>query len=444
MKYKNYMNYLKTFFLIGLMLTVYSCKNGNEIEENMKPAKVELGMVDGKHRMIVNDKPFFVEGAGVDDGDIAALASHGANSFRTWMDSPVHIPADEVLRLARENDLMVMMGLNVARERHGFDYDDEEAVLLQFERIKEKVLSMKDHPNLLGWGIGNELNLDYTNKKVWDAVDQIAAFIHEVDGNHPTTTMLAGIGKEEVDYIRENCPNIDFLSIQMYGDIVNLEQRIKDAGYEGPYLVTEWGATGHWEVAKTSWEAPIENTTSEKARDIKERYENVILADTTHCLGSYVFLWGQKQERTPTWYGLFTEQGNETEAIDVMHRFWTGSWPENRAPKIHNATLNGKTRYESVHLDAGKNYQVNYEFEDPDNDELTVEIDIMRESMDLKQGGDLENRPVSLNFELVSKTPSSAEFISPVERGAYRVFIYARDNHNNTAAVNIPFYVEEK
>jgi hypothetical protein len=34
---------------------------------------------------------------------------------------------------------------------------------------------------VLFWGIGNELNLDYTNAKVWDAVNDIVVKIHEVD-----------------------------------------------------------------------------------------------------------------------------------------------------------------------------------------------------------------------------------------------------------------------
>ncbi|MCF8347096.1 MAG: glycosyl hydrolase family 2, partial [Bacteroidales bacterium] len=279
----------------------------------MHPSEVEIKERDGNYSLYVNGEPFFVEGAGVDDGDIAALAARGANALRTWNDSEVHLPEDHVLNKAKANGLMVLMGLPMGKERHGFDYNDEKAVQEQFEMIRQKVLEMKDHPALLGWGIGNELNLRSTNMKVWDAVEEVAAFIHKVDGNHPVTTMLAGIGKEEVDYISENCPNLDFLSIQIYGAIGNLPDFIRDAGYSGPYLVTEWGATGHWEVPHTSWNAPIENTSTEKARDFRHRYETVILADSANCLGSFVFLWGQKQERTPTWYGLFTEAGNATE-----------------------------------------------------------------------------------------------------------------------------------
>jgi hypothetical protein len=437
------MKYSITVLTLVMLFVLSACNNANEKSNSeMKTAKVELKEIDGGYSLYVNGDRFFVKGAGVDDGVIAALAAHGANSFRTWMDSDVHMPADEVLSQAKEHGLMVMMGLPIGRERHGFDYNDEEAVKKQFEEIKQKVLASKDHPSMLGWGIGNELNLRSTNMKVWDAVEEIAAYIHEVDGNHPTTTMLAGIGKNEVDYIRENCPNLDFISIQMYGDIVNLPQRISDAGYTGPYLVTEWGATGHWEVAQTEWKAPIENTSTENAKDFKHRYEVAILGDKKHCLGSYVFLWGQKQERTPTWYGLFTENGRETEAIDVMHFMWNDKWPENRAPQILDAQLDGKTRYDNIHLLPSKKYKAIHEFKDSDGDELTIRIDIMYESTDLRDGGDLEDRPDSIELEIVSSSLSTTEFISPKLPGSYRLFIYALDDHNNVATVNIPFLIE--
>ncbi len=438
------MKYLKTLtvpFLIVFIMLV-SCNNTENETKKMKPRKVELAQIDGRYSLLVDGTEFFVKGAGLDDGNIAALAAHGANSFRTWMDSDVHLPADVILEQAQENGLMVMMGLPIGRERHGFDYSNEENVKQQFEEIKEKVLAMKDHPALLGWGIGNELNLRSTNMKVWDAVEEIATYIHEVDGMHPTTTMLAGIGPNEVQYIRENCPNLDFLSIQMYGDIVNLADRIENSGYTGPYLITEWGATGHWEVPTTSWGVPIENSSTEKARDFKHRYETAIISNKTHCLGSYVFLWGQKQERTPTWYGLFTEENMETEAIDVMHYFWNDKWPENQSPRVVEATLDNKTRYDNIYLKPGKKYTTKYQFTDPDNDPLTIRIEIMHESTDLQDGGDLENRPDTLKTEILLSDLNTTEFISPMNPGAYRLFLYAHDDHNHVATINLPFLIE--
>ena len=54
-----------------------------------------------------------------------------------------------------------------------------------------------------------------------------------------TTTSLAGISADLVKDIRERVPDLDLLSIQMYADIINLPQRIRESGWTGPYLVTD-------------------------------------------------------------------------------------------------------------------------------------------------------------------------------------------------------------
>jgi hypothetical protein len=335
------------------------------------------------------------------------------------------------------------MGIEVGNERHGFNYSDTTAVRKQLERIKNQVLLLKDHPALLAWGIGNELNLRYSNVGVWDAVNEISLMIHRVDGQHPTTTMLAGINKEDVEHIQQRANDLDFLSIQMYGDIINLQQRITDSGYLGPYMVTEWGATGHWEVPLTEWNAPVEPTSTEKASDIKKRYEKAIQQDSSHCLGSYVFLWGQKQERTPTWYGLFTENGEETEAIETMQYLWSGVWPDNRAPRISNPLIDGKTRYHNVVLTADKSYRATLETKDTDGDELTLWSEILPESSNLGEGGDPEIRPRALEGLILSSGPEGVHFQAPGEQGAYRLFVYVNDGNNHAATVNFPFYVME-
>lgn len=428
------------FFIAMITLCINGCKPTPKADG---PSHVELRNINGKSRLFVNGNEFYILGAGCEFGNIEALGKHGANAMRTWRVENGQKSGKEILDEAHKNGLMVMMGLEVARERHGFDYNDSAAVAKQFETIKNDILTLKDHPALLGWGIGNELNLRATNFKVWDAVQDIAAMIHEVDGNHPATTMLAGIGKGDVDYIASNCPDLDFLCVQMYGDIINLPQRLSDAGYKGPYIVTEWGATGHWEVGLTSWGAPIEQTSTEKAQAIRERYEKAILSDSANCLGSFVFLWGQKQERTPTWYGLFTENGEEMEAIDQMHYFWNGHWPENRCPSILSSSFNGLTRFENITLQPGKEYTAILEISDPDNDSLYFRSEILKESTDLKDGGDFETRPEVLN-ELIKETTAPKVLITaPSEEGAYRLFIYVLDGKNHAATINFPFQVKK-
>ena len=46
---------------------------------------------------------------------------------------------------------------------------------------------------------------------------------------------------------------------------------------------------------------PIEQTSEEKRQVYEERYTQYISANP-RCLGSFVFLWGQKEERPPTWF----------------------------------------------------------------------------------------------------------------------------------------------
>lgn len=432
------MKSMKYIFLLGMALALMTgCKPGST-----GGTKVELKQNEaGEYRLFVNKQEFFVKGAGLEFGDIEALAASGGNSFRTWRTRNENEDALEVLDRAQASGLLVLMGLDVARERHGFDYNDSVQVKEQFDFLKGEVERLKDHPALLGWAIGNELNLEAENLKVYDAVNDLSLMIHEIDPGHPTTTTMAGIGKREVDYIKQHCTDIDFLSIQMYGDIVNLQKRIADAGWEGPYMVTEWGATGHWEVARTEWDVAIEQTSTEKAAAFMERYRVAIEADPVHCLGSYVFLWAQKQERTPTWYGMFLENGNPTETVDAMQYIWTGAWPENRCPTLESFVLDGKTAYDNVRLQAGETYRARAVALDHEGDPITYRWEILPESTDLGMGGDYESRPQTLLSIEVEE--SEIEVPAPEVPGAYRLFVYATDPGHRSATANIPFYVSD-
>jgi hypothetical protein len=381
-------------------------------------------------------KPFFVKGAGGTTYS-EQLARYGGNSIRTW-DSR---NGQEVLTKAQQLGLTVTLGLNVARERHGFDYNDTATVHKQLESLRLEVRKFKNYPALLAWGIGNELNLQYTNPKVWNAVNDIAKMIHEEDPNHPATTMLAGINKREIDYIKDRCPNLDFISVQVYGGLPGVPQQIRTAGWDGPYMVTEWGPTGHWEGPQTAWKASVEETSTQKASVYKSRYEASIKQDK-HCLGSYVFLWGQKQERTPTWYGLFTENGQETGVVDVMQYLWTGNWPKNRAPELNSFLLDNKKAASNIYLTSGQNYPIALNVTDPNQDKLTVRYELLPESTDLKEGGDRENRPQPLNGLVNPFNNTKATLKAPDKEGAYRLFVYVSDGHNKVATANIPFYVK--
>lgn len=411
----------------------------------MKPCKVELVKLPEKYQLTVDGEPFYINGAGVDLGSTKTLAEHGGNAFRTWRVDNGERSALEVLNEAEGYGLMVCMGIEVARERHGFDYDNKEAVAQQLEEIKQDILALKDHPALLMWGIGNELNLRHTNPKVWDAVNDLSKMIHQLDPNHPTTTMLAGAEPEEIKLVAQRCPDVDLLSFQVYGEIDQLPRFLRESGYSGAYTVSEWGATGHWESPCTDWDRPIEANSSHKAQSYKERYLKYIAADKAQCIGSFVFLWGQKQERTPTWYGVFLESGERTAAAQVMQTLWTGQQQEYHAPVITDLTIDGLSAGDSVRLKKGQICRAEVLIHNLNSQPLSFSWEIMKEVEKDKEsdGGDFEPTPEVVWQQSSTETTNRVKFSAP-NPGEYRLFVYIRDSHGNAATANMPILVEVK
>ncbi len=113
----------------------------------------------------------------------------------------------------------------------------------------------RNHSALLLWGLGNEME-GYgkgDNAAIWSAVNDLALLVKELDPHHPTMTVVAEIAGDRVSSIHRLCPAIDVAGINSYGGASSLAQRYRDAGGTKPYILTEFGPPGFWEVAKTPW-----------------------------------------------------------------------------------------------------------------------------------------------------------------------------------------------
>ncbi len=399
-------------------------------------SKVEILKTDTGHQLQVNGESFYIKGAGIDD-HYDVLAASGGNSIRTWGVGKW----EEVFEMAEQYNLYVCAGIWLGQERQGFDYSDPDAVRQQFERFKPYILKYKDHPNLLMWGIGNELNLFYTNTAVWNAVEEFARYIHEVDGNHPTMTTTTFIERREAELIQNQCPSIDILGVNAYAGLPVVADWLNDFGWTKPYILGEWGTFGHWEASKTSWNKPIEFTSKEKADLYLNEYQKHILPHE-NCLGSYVFFWGSKQERTSTWYSLFLNNGAKTQAVDVLHYLWKNEWPENRAPVLDSLMLDGKNAHQNNILSAGTVHEALVWANDPDDDELNFTWDILHGALDKKDGGDEEEKPPVGDYKTLMKKSNSFSFKAPITKGPYLLFVYVYDEIGNGAHANISFFVE--
>jgi hypothetical protein len=404
----------------------------------------------GGWTLLRGGEPYFIRGVG-GTTYLDRAVDAGANSIRTWGAGEAIAILDE----AHERGLSVVFGLWAGQERQGFDYNDANGVRAQLARFREVVRTYKDHPAILMWGLGNENDLFYTDLKVWDALDDIAEMIQEEDPNHPVMHVTAGLDVAEVQLIMDRAPAIDVYGVNTYGELVGGTSELRDYGYEGPsvgrqlrragwdgpYVIAEWGPDGHWEVPTTAWGAPVEQTSHEKAQMYRIRYERGIAADSTHIIGSYAFLWGDKQETTPTWYGIFTPGGYETEVLDELQYLWTGEYPDNRAPALTAYTANGEDRYSSLIVDARDRVTFEATVTDPDGDDLRYEWELLPESTDIGAGGDAEDRPDAVDIDRIRQDDGTLVMRAPRVEGPYRMFVYAYDGNGNVATANFPFHV---
>lgn len=406
------------------------------ISGNAQVSKVTVVETNGSWKLLVDGNPYYIKGAG-GSSHLEELKQIGGNTIRTWsVDS-----AQYILDEAQKHGLKVMMGLWVQHERHGFDYDNEARVKSQLETFRRAVKKFKDHPALLIWCVGNEYELNYTNPKVWSAVNDIAAMIHQEDPNHPTATVTAGTNDEKLAYVKQELSEVDIYGINTYGDIGNVHAVLERGNFKKPYMITEWGPTGHWEIQKTMWGTSVEQTSHEKAATYLERYQKYIASHPDQCLGSFAFLWGFKQEYTSTWYGLFMEDGKPTEAVDQLQYCFTGSYPENRAPEVDSVRTANKADILDLVLEPGSKETFQLFASDKNNDALNYSWELYPESTDLKTGGDAEEKPPIISGRLKGRKTSEVVLSTPMQEGRYRLFVFV-DDGTKVAYLNIPFYVE--
>jgi len=399
-----------------------------------KPSVVKLVQSNGKYSLTVDGNPYFIKGVG-GNGSLKLLAESGGNTVRTWGAEQLGKTLDE----AHKYNIKVTAGIWL-QHADSFNYSDPVAVKKQFDASIAVVKEFKDHPALLMWAFGNEMEgyASADDPNVYRAVNDIAKAAKAIDPNHPTMTVTAEIGAGRIPGLNQHCPDIDIMGINSYGGASSLAERYAQAGGKKPYVVTEFGPLGQWEVGKTSWGAPIEQTSTEKMQTYKTAYTNAVLKNPNQCLGAFSFLWGNKQEATATWFGMLLPDGTKVGAVDVMTEFWSGKPPKNLCPLIHSLKLS-----ESPQTSPNQLLNARLEVSDPENNDLTVNWVLVGETEVYLTAGRDEVVPPKHPQALIKSTKNEATFKMPAEKGAYRVFVYVYDGKGGAAVANIPIFVGE-
>lgn len=390
----------------------------------------------------IDGEPTFVKGVGGTNRlEIASAAS--ANACRTWGGNVESIKRTSAL--AAENGMRVMQGISLPKEEE--KYRDEAWKAETLAKCRELALTFKDDPNIFCWGIGNEVQLSGANGSVvWGFVEELAVAIKQIAPRQLVSTVVSH-DKSALDSIARYAPSLDVVGINSYGPILEVKDMVASSDYKGPYMITEWGPTGWWETDKTPWEASIEQTSDEKRQVYESRYNGAVLGDE-RCIGSFVFLWGQKEERTPTWFSMFVERdveglplnGEKTPMVEAMQRVWSGTEPAETAPVVTGITIDGKRPVESPTVGKGKSFRVEVAATDREGDKLTYIWEVLYEATVLGFGGSYEPRPDRYGEVFTTDSPTAE--ITIKEKGNFRVYAYVKDGTGYVSTVNSPVQVQ--
>lgn len=427
--------------LLAILLAVCSSNAASQA------VPVEIVKRDHGYELLRGGEPYVIQGTG-GSSYLELLVERGGNSIRTWgiRDlEPREWPDGRTMGLldrAHELGLTVCVGIWVQHDEggyihDGFDYEDPESLDRQLEYVKDAVRKWKDHPAVLVWGIGNEV-LGTDRARGLKELNRIAKAVKEIDPHHPTMTVLSGIWPDKGALFAEHCPEIDILGVNAYGGLAVVASELLEQGYDGPYVVTEYGPVGWWEVPSTEWGAEIEQASGPKARTYQELHQKGVAEAGGRCLGGYVFKWGNKQERTDTWFSMILEGGELTQAVDEITKIWTGSYPDNRAPIVEGI----ECELALQRVAPGGQVTASVVATDPEDDPLDITWIVRRESDDKNQGGVEERVPEEITGSIAEQSERNATVNVPTDPGGYRLYVYVRDGNGGVGTANIPFFVE--
>lgn len=412
------------------------------VVEKVVPLQPAAGVVPVKvvrtntgHELLRNGKPYYIRGAaGVQHFDL--IRQYGGNSVRIYAPNYADVLLDE----AQRQNLTVMLGLWMKPPYEKFDYYDPKAVAVQQQEVYRQVLRYKNHPALLMWNLGNELDNHVGDLKVYQVVNETVRMIHQLDPNHPVTTTLTD-GVYSVPAVARLCPDLDVLTVNVFSKMAGQPERLAAAGWSGPFIIGEFGAQGWWEAPRTFWGAPIDQSSSAKAETLQRGYQSVISKHRSRCLGSYVLYWGNRFEQTSMWLSLFSPTGEKTPQIDMIHSLWTNKSLANLAPLVGSIRLAGKLDLENVALQPNADYPATISASDPEGDPLRLEWNMTHDVDEFHTLPQNRTAPENIVGAIRHAVGLGAVVHTPSQRGAYRLLVSVYDGHGSVATNSFPFFV---
>lgn len=426
---------------------------GGNDKPTEKVTKFETKKIDGVWRLLKEGEEFYINGAATNNF-YAEVKDWGGNVVRTYS---TNANTKAILDEAWSKGLYVNMGLYM-RDCEDFDYAsaaNAATIQKQLDDHRTWVRRYMNHPAVLCWSVGNESECGDVAKNTvfFKAVEEVAKMIHEEDPNHPVTTTFSNSEPDKrIKVLMQNAPSVDILSVNAYyPNVGNVAKNVAAAGWDKPWMITEFGPRGTWNMSSTSdpkelsWGCLEEMTSTEKAEIYEKIWrEDIKPNESKGCIGSFIFVWGyQTHGAVLPWYGLFDKQKNSFGGVDEISECWTGTTIDKPAPRIENRskmTLNGKTSGEGVSVIKNSTNTATVEATSPSGETLNYHWLIYKEGDKLADG----SMPDGIEGLIEDASKPTISFKAPSTKGGYRLYVFVTDEVNHKVALAcIPFLVKD-
>ncbi|MHA4815533.1 discoidin domain-containing protein [Streptomyces aculeolatus] len=396
---------------------------------------VEVTGSQGAWQLTVDGQPYTVKGLtwGPPVAEAADympdVASLGANTVRTWGTDATTRP---LLDAAAANGVKVIAGFWLQPgggpgSGGCVDYVADTAykndMLAEFPRW---VQEYKDHSGVLMWNVGNESVLGLQNcyegaelERQRDAytsfVNDVAKKIHEVDPNHPVTSTDAWVGAWP--YYKKNAPDLDLYAVNSYAAVCDVRAAWEAGGYDKPYIVTEGGPPGEWEVEDDANGVPEEPSDVAKAEGYGRAWD-CVTGHTGVSLGATLFHYGIEDDFGGVWFNLTPDKQRRLSYYAVKEAYGGDTGGDNTPPVI-----SGLAAENAGAVPAGREFTLSADVADPDGDQLTYEVLVNSNYVDQ----DKALRPAQFR----QTGDGTFAVTAPDKLGVWKVYLRATDGKGN-------------
>ncbi|MFJ8980252.1 discoidin domain-containing protein [Streptomyces sp. NPDC102282] len=399
----------------------------------------------GAWKLTVDGSPYTVKGLtwgpSVADAEtyMPDVKSMGVNTIRTWGTDATTKP---LLDSAAEHGIKVVAGFwlqpgggpgSGGCVDYLTDTGYKNDMLAEFPKWVE---TYKDHPGVLMWNVGNESVLGLQNCYSGDALEQqrdayttfvndITKKIHAVDADHPVTSTDAWTGAWP--YYKKNAPDLDLYAVNSYGAVCDIRKTWEDGGFDKPYIVTEGGPAGEWEVPDDANGVPDEPTDVAKAEGYSRAWQ-CVTGHTGVALGATLFHYGTEYDFGGVWFNLLPAGQKRLSYYAVKKAYGADTSGDNTPPVITGMSVDNASA-----VQAGKPFTLKASVSDPDGDPLTHQVLF---------GGKYVDDSSQLNdARFTDMGDGTFEVTAPDRLGVWKVYLKSSDGKGNVGIETKSFRV---